>query len=56
MVQADVIKEVRESEVFRIIADETKDLQKKEQVSLIIRYYYNGTIHESFLDFRRAES
>ncbi len=55
MVQAD-IKEVREREVFSIIADETKDLQKKEQVSLVIRYYYNGMIHESFLDFRRADS
>ena len=36
MVQDSIVKEVKESEVFSIIADETKDLQKKEQLSLVL--------------------
>lgn len=32
-----------------IIADETKDIKKQEQISLVLRYYYNGAIQESFL-------
>lgn len=29
MVQSEIIREVKESEVFHVIADETKDLKKK---------------------------
>ena len=36
MVQDSIVKEMKESEVFSIIADETKDLQKKEQLSLVL--------------------
>lgn len=39
MVRTEIIKEVKESEVFSVIANETKDLRKKEQVSLVLRYY-----------------
>lgn len=45
---------VMESEFVSIIADETKDLKKNEQLSLVLRYYYNGAVYESFLDFQRA--
>lgn len=55
MVRDDIVKEVKESEVFSVIADESKDLQKKEQLSLVVRYYYSGAIHESFLDFQHAQ-
>uniref|UniRef100_A0A8C2DXL4 TTF-type domain-containing protein n=1 Tax=Cyprinus carpio TaxID=7962 RepID=A0A8C2DXL4_CYPCA len=55
MVRDDIVKEVKESEVFSVIADESKDLQKKEQLSLVVRYYYRGAIHESFLDFQHAQ-
>ena len=47
----EIIQEVKESEVFSVIADETKDLKKKEQLSLVLRYYYNGAVHKRFLDF-----
>ena len=56
MVQEEIITEVKQSGVFSIIADETIDLQKKEQVWLVIRYYYRGVIHEGFLDFMKADS
>lgn len=54
MVREEIIQEVKESEVFSVIADETKDLKKKEQLSLVLRYYYKGAVHESFLDFQQA--
>uniref|UniRef100_A0A3Q1FDQ5 DUF4371 domain-containing protein n=1 Tax=Acanthochromis polyacanthus TaxID=80966 RepID=A0A3Q1FDQ5_9TELE len=53
-VREEIIQEVKESEVFPVIADETKDLKKKQQLSLVLRYYYNGAVHESFLDFQQA--
>lgn len=54
MVREDIIREVKESEYFSVIADETKDLKKTEQLSLVLRYYYNGAVQESFLEFQRA--
>lgn len=56
MVESEIITEVKEHKVFSVIADETKDLQKKEQMSIVLRYYYNGAIHESFLCFQAANS
>uniref|UniRef100_A0A673HRZ6 TTF-type domain-containing protein n=1 Tax=Sinocyclocheilus rhinocerous TaxID=307959 RepID=A0A673HRZ6_9TELE len=42
-------------EVFSIMADETQDIKKKKQISLVLRYYYSGAIHESFLHFESAD-
>lgn len=50
LVREEIIQEVKESEVFSVIADETKHLTKKEQLSLVLRYYDNGAVQESFLD------
>lgn len=55
MVRTEITEEVKNSEVFSIMADETKDVKKKEQISLVLRYYYNGVIQESFLHFESAE-
>ena len=41
MVQSEIIEEVKNSEVFSIMADETKDVSKSEQISFTLRYYYN---------------
>lgn len=38
MVRDSIVKEVKASVVFSVIADETKDLKKKEQLSLVVRY------------------
>ena len=43
MVRDEIIKEVKESETFSVIVDETKDVKK------------NGMVHESFLEFQEAE-
>lgn len=37
------------------MADETKDISKREQISFTLGYYYNGAIKESFLHFESAE-
>ncbi len=50
MVWESIISEVKENKYFSIIVD----LKKKEQLSLVLRYYYNGAVHESFLDFKQA--
>ncbi|XP_076841026.1 zinc finger MYM-type protein 1-like [Brachyhypopomus gauderio] len=55
MVRTEITEEVKNSEVFSIVADETKDVKKKEQISLVLRYYYNGAIQESFLHFESTE-
>lgn len=47
---------MKNSEVFSIIADETKDVKKREQTSLEHKYYYNGAIQESFLHSESTES
>uniref|UniRef100_A0A671M6X3 DUF4371 domain-containing protein n=1 Tax=Sinocyclocheilus anshuiensis TaxID=1608454 RepID=A0A671M6X3_9TELE len=54
MVREGIISEVKENIIFSIIVDETTYLKKKEQLSLVLRYYYNGAVHESFLDFKQA--
>ena len=37
------------------MADETKDIKKTEQLSVLLRYYYNRTIHFKFLKFFEAD-
>uniref|UniRef100_A0A8D3E2D0 HAT C-terminal dimerisation domain-containing protein n=1 Tax=Scophthalmus maximus TaxID=52904 RepID=A0A8D3E2D0_SCOMX len=51
IVHSSIINKVKESEVFSLTADEIKDLKKKEQISLVLRYYYAGAVKESFLHF-----
>lgn len=56
MVRTSTIREVAQREAFSIIVGETKDISKKEQMSCVIQYYYNGSVCESFLTFEAAES
>ena len=55
MVQEDILKEVKSSQYFSVTADETKDLSKKEQLSIVLRYYYEGAVREGFLGFWEAK-
>lgn len=41
---------------FSIIADETKDLSKSEQLSVVVRFFHDKMVHERFLQFYRADS
>uniref|UniRef100_A0A8C5MVP0 Zinc finger MYM-type protein 1 n=1 Tax=Leptobrachium leishanense TaxID=445787 RepID=A0A8C5MVP0_9ANUR len=41
---------------FSILADETKDRSKAEQLSVVVRYFYDQAVHERFLKFYKADS
>uniref|UniRef100_A0A3B5B968 DUF4371 domain-containing protein n=1 Tax=Stegastes partitus TaxID=144197 RepID=A0A3B5B968_9TELE len=43
------------SAAFSILVDETKDLKKQEQISLVLRYDYKGIGHERFMHFEHAD-
>ncbi|KAH6926662.1 hypothetical protein HPB50_021177 [Hyalomma asiaticum] len=47
-------EEMKSSQCFALIVDETKDLSKTEQLSVVVRYYLNGAVFERFLGFRNA--
>lgn len=55
IVREQILKEIIQSGQFSILVDETKDVRKTEQLSLVVRYYHEGEIKESFLDFKNAE-
>ena len=50
VILSEITKEVSNSKYYSIIADETKDLSKKEQISIVLRYLHNK-IHEEFIGF-----
>lgn len=41
---------------FALMVDESKDVSKVEQLSVVVRYYLSGTIYERFLGFHSAEN
>ncbi|XP_050528113.1 zinc finger MYM-type protein 1-like [Daktulosphaira vitifoliae] len=51
MVIESIANELQKSKYFSILADETKDLSKTEQLSVMIRYFYNNTVNERFLGY-----
>jgi hypothetical protein len=54
MVLQEIAAEVASAQYFSILADESKDLSKKEQVSVVIRYLYNGSVYEEFIGLAEA--
>ncbi|XP_076308518.1 zinc finger MYM-type protein 1-like [Tachypleus tridentatus] len=56
MIRKDISKEVMEAEHFALIMDETKDVSKQEQLSIVVRNLHQQSLHEEFLDFTAAES
>ncbi|KAF0714306.1 zinc finger MYM-type protein 1-like [Aphis craccivora] len=51
MVIKSIANEVQKSKYFSVLADETKDISKTEQLSVMVRYYYNNTVNERFLGY-----
>ena len=52
VIQQCVIDEVNKARFFAIIADETMDISKLEQMSVCVRYVTdNFNIHERFIGF-----
>ncbi|XP_050547957.1 zinc finger MYM-type protein 1-like [Daktulosphaira vitifoliae] len=51
-----IAKEVKEAKIFAIIADETQNIAKHEQVAIVLRYVNDKLeIHESFVGFYRTK-
>lgn len=50
-----VSNEVKLGEHFTLMVDETNDVSKKEQISIVLCYIHNDDIHEKFLDFVPAD-
>ena len=48
------IRDISQAGYFFIQVDETKDISKKEQISIVLRYFLNGEIREEFLHFKEA--
>ncbi|KAL4147812.1 hypothetical protein QTP88_002160 [Uroleucon formosanum] len=46
-----IVDEIIKSKYFGIVVDSTSDLAHIDQLSIIIRYCLNGTVHERFLGF-----
>ena len=56
MVRQQVCNGAKEAGVFTVLADETKDVSKKEQISIALRYVDDkAVIREHFLTFVHAE-
>ena len=51
-----IIAEVKNARYYTIIADETKDVSKSEQLTIVLRYVYGGSVYEHFLGFVEAKS
>lgn len=55
IVREQISTEIQQADHFALMVDETKDVSKKEQISIVLRYLNKDTIHEEFLDFVPAD-
>ncbi|XP_025207742.1 uncharacterized protein LOC112603419 [Melanaphis sacchari] len=51
LVLQSISNEIKECKYFAILADETNDISKTEQLSIMVRYFHKNIIHERFLGF-----
>ena len=56
MVLEQIKEELHEAKYFTILADESKDTCKKEQVVVAVCYCFNSAIHEEFIGLAQAQS
>lgn len=50
-----ILDEVQMAGHYSLLADETKDLSRKEQLSIVLRYVWNGNIYERFIGYTFLE-
>ena len=55
MVLHTISNEVQKAGIYSLLADDTKDISRKEQLSIVLRYVYNGSIYELFFGYSFAE-
>ena len=56
VVRERILKDVRASEDFGLIMDETSDISRNEQVSLCLSFVVGGERKETFIGFFRTKS
>eukprot|EP00112_Aurelia_sp_Birch-Aquarium-sp1_P022749 Seg652.9 transcript_id=Seg652.9/GoldUCD/mRNA.D3Y31 product="Zinc finger MYM-type protein 1" protein_id=Seg652.9/GoldUCD/D3Y31 len=54
MVLEQIKEELHEAKFFTVLADESKDVRKKEQVVIAVRYCHQNAIHEEFVGIAEA--
>ena len=50
-IHSEIIAEVHQAKLYSIIADEVTDVANKEELSLVLRYFFNNEVKEVFVDF-----
>lgn len=53
IILSEICVEIRQSVWYSIMVDESKDMSGNEQLSVVVRYLYDNSIHEEFLGFIR---
>lgn len=48
-------RELQSAQLYTVMADETKDISKSEQLSLVLRYLFNGNTYERFISFTKCD-
>ena len=56
MILEQIGEELRKAVYFTVLADESKDTSKKEQVVVAVRYCLNNSIHEEFVGIGEAQN
>ena len=56
MVREVICTQVRDAVYFSLLVDETKDISKKEQMSIVLRYLQNSKVYERFIGFVHISS
>ena len=54
-IQRSIVSEVKVARYYSVIADEVTDTSNHEELSLVLRYLYNGEIKEVFVEFIQVE-
>jgi len=55
MIRDQISNELQKCQYFAIMVDETKDISKIEQLSVVLIYYLDGIIYERFMGYRAAD-
>ena len=55
MVRNEISEETREAEHFALMVDESKDIRKTEQISIVVLYLKGDNLREEFLHFAHAD-
>ena len=56
LIRQDVAQEICDAGYYSVLADESRDAGKHEQIAITCRYFIKGSVQDSFLGFSRAAS